>query len=114
MTFRHIQSHNPNNILLKDIQNQLIEIHLKMNTTSVIVFIIVYLCICIIMFSAFIIVELILYPIENEIKQKQHKKEEHQTDKQKEEISDYADYADYDKNNKDNDYEKTMVDKKIN
>jgi hypothetical protein len=67
MTFRRIKSHNPNNILLKEFQNKLSDFHLKMDMTSLIVFIIVFICLCIIIFSAFIIVELVLYPIENEI-----------------------------------------------
>jgi hypothetical protein len=38
-----------------------------MNTTTVIVFIMIYIVLFIIIFSVFIIIELLLYPIENEI-----------------------------------------------
>lgn len=63
MTLRHFPCKNPNISLIRDIQMQLIDLQSKMNTTSIIVFIIVWLCLSIIILSCFMIVEIILNPI---------------------------------------------------
>ncbi len=62
MTLRRINRQNYNNENLGDILLQLIELQTKMNTTSIIVFIIIGLCLSIIMFSSFLIVDIILNP----------------------------------------------------
>lgn len=67
MKLRNIQSHNPNNTLLLDIHNQLNQFYLKMSIESIIVFVVVYICTFMIIMSIFVVIELILNPIENEL-----------------------------------------------
>jgi hypothetical protein len=78
MTLRHFPCKNPNISLIRDIQMQLIDLQSKMNTTSVIVFIIVWLCLSIIILSCFMIVEIILNPIpDNHVVCKNNKNDIH-------------------------------------
>jgi hypothetical protein len=52
---------------MMDIKTQLQEILLKMNTTTLIVFILLYIVIVISIFSVFVIIELLIHRLENEI-----------------------------------------------
>jgi hypothetical protein len=78
MTLRRFNRQIHNNESICNVLLQLIDTQTKMNTSSIFIFIIIWLCLSIIMFSSFVVVDIILNPDDsyknkiNKLKRKYH------------------------------------------